>query len=115
MLGGKSCSCIGIHVGMSWAWAPIVGTCAERKDNSYYGEYGGIGDTFWILDTIFDKQIKMFFSPKLLQELGKRHTKALICMLQEIQPRNLFQAPRDLVQLDEPGPGTLFTSLTDLT
>lgn len=26
MLGSEPRSCVGIHVGMSWAWAPIVGT-----------------------------------------------------------------------------------------
>ena len=25
--------CIGIHVGMGWAWAPIVGTCKKRGDS----------------------------------------------------------------------------------
>lgn len=66
MLGSEPRSCIGIHVGMSWAWAPIVGTCKEREDSSYYGEYRSTGDTFGILDTILDKQRKIFFFPQAI-------------------------------------------------
>lgn len=31
VLWGQPCSCIGIHVGVSWTGTPIVGTCRGKK------------------------------------------------------------------------------------
>lgn len=91
MLGSEPCSCIGIHVGMSWAWAPIVGTCNERKGNRYYGEKKRTGNTLWILDTIFwgKKKTKTFYQAAAGTWEATYH-KTLVCMLRTTARKSIL-------------------------